>query len=589
MATEEVKLVFTQTGAEATAQATQDVQKNVSDLNNATTENAAATDNATASGEEWATGLGVVGVAIAASIALTKELVEALIEAGAEWDRQASIMNRFHGDIDGVRERMGGLVTDLELMRISNVASQAGLELTAGQLGDLATAANEAAAATGDTFDAMITKLLKNISSGAPVIAKLGIEIENTGSVAGNQAALLAALAERQDGVTSSADTLGSQYGILQNAMDNATTQFFDALNIADDLNSEFAALQDEVRILTEELFGNSDGWRVVDRVAVATSETIKGVIRAVREMIEAFRAWRDFDIQGVIRNTAQAAMELGRAMDPENITAGLERLERARINRTAERRFLREQRLAEQRGRQEDGGGRGRGRRPQEDPADMVLTEADMEAMLAEQREYEHGREVQRARERGEWHQLRLDAAELEAASVEMLAQVEADRAAAERWHAQQRVEQSRRQLKADAQAAKTGIGLAQQGTDVVMDIFNAGQGEKELAYGAFEVARAIAEAASFNYIGAAGHGIAAAAHFANAAQLGVGGGGGRARGAQAASTSRPGDLPSGVGSQGGGGNVSITLNTPNAVITKADQGRLIRSMLDAVQREGV
>lgn len=120
--------------------------------------------------------------------------------------------------------------------------------------------------------------------------------------------------------------------------------------------------------------------------------------------------------------------------------------------------------------------------------------------------------------------------------------------------------------------------VGVAGQAGQQLLDQFGATEGQKELWAGAIEVAEAIG--AYPDVVGIAAHGLSAALHFANAAQMGVGGGGSQTP-AIPSGTPRP--ETGGGGAGGGGGTIVVNYNVP---VSEAEMGRRTRRSLDMADR---
>ncbi len=116
--------------------------------------------------------------------------------------------------------------------------------------------------------------------------------------------------------------------------------------------------------------------------------------------------------------------------------------------------------------------------------------------------------------------------------------------------------------------------LGVADQAGQGLLDMFAATEGQKELWAGGIQIAEAIGSYP--DPVGIASHALSAGLHFANAAQMGVGGGGSAqaqlpAAGAAGTAAARPAQSDTAAG--GGGGNVTYNINQP---LTEAQLGRL-------------
>lgn len=108
-------------------------------------------------------------------------------------------------------------------------------------------------------------------------------------------------------------------------------------------------------------------------------------------------------------------------------------------------------------------------------------------------------------------------------------------------------------------AKAAEDAINLAEQGAEVVAEAFNLQEGPKAAISAALEVARAVSDFASFNYVGGAGHLLSASLFGIQAAKMGFSSDSGSGVARPTAPTN------SSVGGTSGG-NVTINYNAPVA-----------------------
>lgn len=160
---------------------------------------------------------------------------------------------------------------------------------------------------------------------------------------------------------------------------------------------------------------------------------------------------------------------------------------------------------------------------------------------------------------------------AEQQAAS-EALAKQEAqfanDKAAAQR-------EAAEIQRTTAVSAAETGI----QAANMVAANFAETQGQMELFQGISDAAMAITKFAAYDYASGALYLVSSGLHFANAAQMGVGGGSNAAAGAAGSGpqdrSARPVAPGGGLGGGGGPTNYTVNINSP---VTERDVGRMQR-----------
>src|SRR5574342_426858 len=125
-------------------------------------------------------------------------------------------------------------------------------------------------------------------------------------------------------------------------------------------------------------------------------------------------------------------------------------------------------------------------------------------------------------------------------------------------------------------------GIGLAEQGAEVLLEAFNASEGPKAAVSAALEVARAVSDFASYNYVGGAGHLISAALYGVQAAKMGFASDAG-------AGAARPVAPSNNNAASGPSGNVTINYNAPVAEALIGRQQRRAEMVAARSTREGV
>lgn len=607
MVEERVDLKFARTGDAEVRSATREVRSEVDGLNKATQEQSASAGQAAEASSGLSSSMVATGVAIAGAVIAIREIIGAAKEMALEFDRQVSIMNRFQGNIDGVGERIGGLISDIDLMTAANKAQQAGLNLTASQMGDIATAAIEMAAATGEDGKAAFDRLTQSIAMGSTrALKQLGIDLENTSDLAAVQQEALEKLAIRQAGVTSQADTLAGSMTRVSATIDNLTTEFIAGVDSSN-------AYEDALRDLGSATLEMSDAfiplgetvWPTATEAGEVFSTMIQTLATRLAAVIRLMTAVQTWDWEGVKRQLGEFTSDVagargGLATVASQAEVAQQKRERERGLRDALLRSAGTAVLALGNQRIEDAasrrGGGGRGARGTAE----VRAAAEAEAALNAEREERVDLVRTLIDLEHELDQAQREAAEEASRSLQKESEtrraIYEQRRAAEREQYEiqefnrQREEQFAREQNQRVQA---GIGIAQQAGEVALNVFEAGQGEKEFFYGLFEAARAAGTAfVPGLQLEAIGHGISSAAHFANAAKLGFGGGSAPPRGA--AGGGGGGSRPSDVRGAGGGsaplsGPTTINVMMPNVVATEADQARLIDQIMARGRAEGV
>ena len=247
------------------------------------------------------TGLGVAAGVVAAGVG---GVTAAVVAFGNELERRSGIWNRFSGDLTNLRQRTGGLVTELQAMTVANELASRGIQVTGRDLNNILVAAIERSNATGQDFTSTVNRLNEAIGSGsAESLRVFGIALEAgvTGTEA--QAAALDNLDERFGNVNSRADGAGGAIAVFTNALDDSQGAFMQAIDDSGVLNQAFVDLFNAVTGGSgtfEDAMKQMIGW--ARTFGAATAEVISRVTAMMRTNIQGWQALLSGDIAGAAR-----------------------------------------------------------------------------------------------------------------------------------------------------------------------------------------------------------------------------------------------------------------------------------------------
>jgi len=210
--------------------------------------------------------------------------VDSLKAMAAEVERQAGIFDRFGGDIDAARARTNGLISDLDLMAVSNRAAASGLQLTGDQLADIAVAATETSAAVGGDATSAMNNLIGAVAEGRTgALRRVGVDLEGISDQAGKQASALAQLQARWRDTSSSADTLGGRLQVLDTEWENQKTLLIETLNANDSMTESYDRASNALATMSDQLSGvNEAGLTWTERTAAAITGTFNAISNAI-------------------------------------------------------------------------------------------------------------------------------------------------------------------------------------------------------------------------------------------------------------------------------------------------------------------
>ena len=265
----------------------------------------------------------IVRAAIDAFVALK----DATIEVGQEFERQASIFNRFSGDISDASRRVNGLISDIDLMIASNKAAAAGLSLTSEQFATLAVRASEWGAATGQDAREAFEKLMQAVATGEEgPLKELGISLEGLTTVQERQEHAIRELTSGWEDATSEADTLAGKIAALDTKFENLKTEMFQAVEDAELLDTAFDSLVTSVEHLFDSfgMFdeGGDSALSHLEEFAIrgsayvaAFSAQMELAMKLMEELGNAARALQQGDFQAAgraVNNFMDGQQDLG-------------------------------------------------------------------------------------------------------------------------------------------------------------------------------------------------------------------------------------------------------------------------------------
>ena len=528
-----------------------------------------AGEQANDAGGGWdamADGAKKAGVGLAAAAAALGVVIAAVVKFGNELERQAGIINRFAGNIDNARDRLNGLVSDLDLMLASNKLAQAGLSATAEEFGAIAVAASEAAARLGTDFEAEMSKITQALATGGvDALREYGVVIELSGDKAIDSARAMAEFARKMDGVEASADTVGGQIQVLTVALENAETAALDMVNTSSTLTTAFSGLLEALDLTT----GDTGSGLTAFDYAIAHATAMATVfIEQLTRTIRVLGQLANFDFADAVEGVAQimgtdVVGDIDARTAQNILDARIEGLDRLRESTAAAAEAEQERRRKAAPG-SGGGGGAGPGASISESRNETLDSLGEIAAAILEL----NATWDESERERLEATKLATEArtrAELDAIAKTSAAQIEAkqNEAAVRDKIAKNEEASSKAQVALASDVTGATIAAGEQ----IMAAAGATQGQMELWRGIADVAQAVTSFASQNYASGALFLVSSGLHFANAAQMGVGGGGGgQGAAAKAAAAPRPTAAPGGGSGGSGGGTVVVNFNAPTA-----------------------
>lgn len=301
------------TGADEVERRLAQIERQMRDLADAEGEASESSDELSESTEGTSESMGglkastvAAAAAVAAIAAGIKEAAQTAAEFAREFERQSGVLNRFSGSIDKASDRVNSLISDIDLMVASNSAARGNLELSEEQFADLAVAATEMAAATGEDATEALNDLIDALKGGSPdeLMEKFGVKMGEVTDKSKAQEIALAQLSEKYGDMESSADTLAGKLDTLGTKIDNVETEAIQAITAQDKLARSFSDLFDEIDELTGHMQGEDtnpfslmeEGIIVVSGGMTTVIERWTRVIASVQKASEAAQALIDRD-----------------------------------------------------------------------------------------------------------------------------------------------------------------------------------------------------------------------------------------------------------------------------------------------------
>lgn len=185
------------------------------------------TDEAAKSSEEFAEAAKAIGGEIAIAAAAVTAAIYSVKKLSEEYDRQTSILGAFSGSVDEASKRVSGLVSKMDLMVLSNKASESGLQLTEQQLGTITVAALKFADATGGSAAEAMDGLIQAVAVGEEgYLKKLGVSLQGATNLAQKQSMAIAQLEGKYGALSYSGDTLADVFPAIGSGMSDLVTAF---------------------------------------------------------------------------------------------------------------------------------------------------------------------------------------------------------------------------------------------------------------------------------------------------------------------------------------------------------------------------
>lgn len=299
------EFVFSERGAEDLARSLDRVDGRLGDLARKQEELAGANRGSAESAAILVSGFNQAIEVLGKVKDVVVEVAAKIREFGEEWERQAGILNRFTGDVSAARERLHGLISDLDLMKAQARLSAAGLDLTAEQFATVAVRANEFAAATGGDATQAIEQLGQALISGSDrSLRQFGIAVEGVTDRAGRQRAAIEALQTEWGDAESSADTLGGKFQELDVWIENVKTEFFETLTASQELKDAIEELGDSLERLGITAPAVADAIAGTVHVIASFFQTIADAVSSFADAVDSIRSG---DFAGALRAINEA------------------------------------------------------------------------------------------------------------------------------------------------------------------------------------------------------------------------------------------------------------------------------------------
>ena len=246
----------------------------------------------------------------------------AAVAALNDLERRMGIVNRFSGSLDGMRERTGGLVGELDAMAFHSELAARGVNLAANDLNNLLVAAIERSAATGQDLNQVLQQMLEAFGNGsAEALGRYGVSLEQGQTKTEAITSALEQMDEQWGDVSSAADTAGGRVQQFGVALDDATTRFGAAITESGVLEQSFTSLFNAVSDGSGDFSDAMDAMiRDATLFGAAAAEAIERVTDLVTSQAEGWRALASGDIEGAARAFASSQNAAANLVDGESI-----------------------------------------------------------------------------------------------------------------------------------------------------------------------------------------------------------------------------------------------------------------------------
>ena len=314
-------------------QTIRDLRKVVEGLDDVGEEATAAGKKGEASGGSWRKlqqdffylkeNISAVATGVQQAVAVIKGMAE-------EYERTSRVLSSFSGDVTEASRRTAGLISNLDLMIARNKAAQAGVQLSAHDLANLAVKATELARATGEEATAAFERLTQAVAKGeAEALREYGIRLDGITNKSQASAGALSQL-EAQVGTTdASAGGLGSTFTRVETAMSNATTEFVRGFDSVESLKGAFDDVGEAIGRVAQAFGADlSTGLETFVTAGAAAAEITATLASAFASFADAVANLANGDFEGAFNK----ALEAQRSMT--DLTAGILLGEGAMISR---------------------------------------------------------------------------------------------------------------------------------------------------------------------------------------------------------------------------------------------------------------
>lgn len=279
----------------------------------------ATATNANASATVGLTGkIKAMTMAAGPYIAVAVAIAAAVSKGSEEYTRQMGIMNNFRGSIEETSDRINGLISNIDLMQASAVASAAGLQLTDHELGNIAVAAQQYSERTGEDLNESFNQLTEALNSGSTeAMNRFGISTGGATDKATGQRNAIADLNAQYGTMDASVNGLGGRMDAMSGSLANANTEFIAGLDASEDMHRAFQNLDEEFAKLMEAFgaeAGPDGGFGIVQFAVDTVSFAVETMTRQIGTFISGLRQIKEGNFAAGIWDVATAFTAAGRA-----------------------------------------------------------------------------------------------------------------------------------------------------------------------------------------------------------------------------------------------------------------------------------